>query len=206
MAEENMKEEISALMDGEVDERQMRKFFRELRNDPECRDCWDQYHLIGDTLRNNLPPNINRNFVSNISQAIVNVELPTPVAPLVKHQAKSKRRHPIANPFTGFALAASVAVVAFLGFGMITGEEQATGPRVASSATPSPIAPIAQTLPQSDIRTVQAQQKVIIQPAVESILKNYLNSHRNVAGSTGMSPAVVPYASLVVTQQQPRGE
>ncbi len=204
MAEENMKEEISALMDGEVDERQMHQYFRELRNDPECRDCWDQYHLIGDTLRNNLPPNINRNFVSNISQAIANEELPAPSAPPVKQQAKSKSRHPIANPLTGFALAASVAVVAFLGVGMITVDEQITGPSVASA--PAPIAPIAQTPPQSDIRTVQAQKGIIIQPAVESKLLNYLDSHRNVAGTAAMSPAVVPYASLVVTQQQPRGE
>ncbi|HHJ80817.1 MAG TPA: anti-sigma factor, partial [Candidatus Tenderia electrophaga] len=70
MAETIMKEEISALMDGEVDEQEMQRSLRDMRNDPEQRDCWEQYHIIGDALRNNLPPTLNRDFVNNVSQAI----------------------------------------------------------------------------------------------------------------------------------------
>jgi sigma-E factor negative regulatory protein RseA len=202
MANDNMKEEISALMDGETDAPQMQELIRELRNDPECRDCWEQYHLIGDALRNNLPSDIDRNLVSHISQAIANEDLPAPVKPAASQPEKPKRQA-AASPWTGFALAASVAAVAYLGVGMITQEEPGTVPRVATSA-PAQVAPLARTTPPpSDFRTVQGHQWTVTRPAVESRLNNYLLSHRNVAGSTAMSPAVLPNARLVVSS--PRG-
>jgi len=202
MANDNMKEEISALMDGEADAPQMQQLIRDLRNDPECRDCWEQYHLIGDALRNNLPSRIDRNFVSHISQAIANEDLPAPVKPATSQPAKAKR-HAAASPWTGFALAASVAAVAYLGVGMITQEGQGTVPRVASSAPPAQVAPLARTTPPpSDFRTVQDHQWTVTRPAVESRLNNYLLSHRHVAGSTAMSPAVLPNVRLV---SSPRG-
>lgn len=204
-----MKEEISALMDGEVTEQEMQKCLREMRNDDQQRDCWEQYHLIGDALRNSLPPNLDRSFVNSVSQAIAKEELPAAeVTPFKQQPAKkSKSRHPIANPFTGFALAASVAMVAYVGVGMIAVDEQAAGPRMASA--PTSIAPLAQQhLPtlanQADIRTVQGQQWNKAKPAVESKLNNYLYSHRNVAGASAMRPAVIPQARLVVTR--PYGE
>ncbi len=203
-----MKEEISALMDGEVDYQKMQQYLREMRNDPDQRNCWEQYHLIGDALRNNLPPHLNRSFVNSISEAIAEEDLPAPVAPQVTQTPKTKRQAMI-NPFSGFAIAASVAAVAYLGVGMITVEE-AAGPSMASNtSTVAPVAPVAQnlpqTLPQSGVQTVQGQQWTISQPAVESRLNNYLYSHRNVAGSTAINPVVVPHARLVVNQS-PRGE
>lgn len=203
MAKDNMKEEISALMDGEVDRQQMQQLIRKLRNAPDGRDCWAQYHLIGDALRNNLPLHIDRSFINNISQAIAGEELPAPsVSPLT--QEPRTKRSAVAGPWTGFALAASVAAVAYLGVGLITKEEQGVGARVAAIA-PAPVAPLAQTLPPADLRNVQGQQWNVAQPAVESRLNNYLISHRSVAGSTAMSPAVLPNGRLVVTQP-PRGE
>ena len=200
-----MKEEISALMDGEIDEQKMQQYLRELRADSECRDCWEQYHLIGDALRNNLPSHLDRNFVNSISSVIAKEDLPTPVVSQDPLPPKAKR-HTVINPFSGFAIAASVAAVAYLGVGMITVEE-AAGPSLASNN--SIVAPIAQNLPkvlpQSGIQTVQGQQWTISEPAVESRLNNYLYNHRNVAGSTAINPAVVPHARLVVNQT-PSGE
>lgn len=207
MAKDNVKEEISALMDGEVDPLRMQQLLRELRNDAECCDCWRQYHLIGDALRNNLPPRLKSDFVRNISQAIAQEDLPAAVTPPVNpevRQTPQSKRPAVANPWTGFALAASVAAVAYLGVGLVTQEEQAGAPRVAATA-PAPVAPLAQSAPAADLRTVQGQQWNVSQPALESRLNNYLLSHRTVAGSTAMSPAVLPNARLVVTQP-PRGE
>ncbi len=195
-----MKEEISALMDGEVGEQEMQQSLRDMRNDPEKRDCWEQYHIIGDALRNNLPPNLNRSFVNNISQAIAKEDLPAPEVTPPKQEANNtaKRRHPVANPFTGFALAASVAVVAYVGVGMIAVDEQAAGQRMASA--PTTIAPqqLANSSLQSGIQTVEGQKWNTSKPAVESKLNNYLNSHRNVAGA--VRPAVIPQARLVVSR------
>jgi sigma-E factor negative regulatory protein RseA len=46
-----MKERISALMDGELDEREAAEALAALANDPQGRDSWRTYHLIGDALR-----------------------------------------------------------------------------------------------------------------------------------------------------------
>ncbi len=198
-----MKEEISALMDGEVSEQEMQQSLRDMRNDSEKRACWEQYHIIGDALRNNLPPNLNRSFVNNISQAIAKEDLPVPEVTALEQKTSNtaKRRHPVANPFTGFALAASVAVVAYIGVGMIAVDEQAAGPRMASA--PAIEAPPAQQFAsnsklQSGIQTVQAQQWNTSKPALESKLNNYLNSHRNVAGA--VRPTVIPQARLVLSR------
>ena len=197
-----MKQDISALMDGEVSEQEMQQSLRDMRSDPEQRDCWEQYHIIGDALRNNLPPNLNRNFVNSVSQAIGKEELLAPQATVFKQKTSNttKRRHPISNPFTGFAMAASVAMVAYVGVGMIAVDEQASGPGLASAPVPAQIAPLAsRSMPQLDIQTVQGQQWNTTKPAIESRLNNYLYSHRNVAGPTVMGSAVVPYAHLVVS-------
>ena len=193
-----MKEDISALMDGELSEQKMQQSLREMRNDPEQRDCWEQYHIIGDALRNNLPPNLNRNFVNSVSQAIAKEDLPAPQVTSLK-QKTSKYRHPIANPFTGFALAASVAMVAYVGVGMIAVDEQASGPRLASAPVQTQITTVAsRSMPQSGIQTVQGQQWNTSKPAIESKLNNYLYSHRNIAGPSVMAPVVLPQARLVV--------
>jgi sigma-E factor negative regulatory protein RseA len=46
-----MKDRISALMDGELDEREAAEAIAALANDPQGRDAWRAYHLIGDALR-----------------------------------------------------------------------------------------------------------------------------------------------------------
>jgi len=192
-------------MDGEVNEQEMQQSLREMRNDPEQRDCWEQYHIIGDALRNNLPSTLNRDFLNNISQTIAKEDLPAPEITTLKQKTSnsSKRRHPIANPFTGFALAASVAMVAYVGVGMIAVDEQAAGSRLASApsivAPPAPAQQFASNPSlQSGIQTVQGQQWNTKKPAVESKLNNYLYSHRNVAGAG--RPAVIPQARLVVSR------
>lgn len=46
-----MKDRISALMDGELDEREAATTIAALGGDPQARDAWRTYHLIGDALR-----------------------------------------------------------------------------------------------------------------------------------------------------------
>jgi sigma-E factor negative regulatory protein RseA len=55
-----MKQEISALMDGEMFEDQAEVFFDKLKRHPETRQHWESYHLIGDALRQ--PDHICKSF------------------------------------------------------------------------------------------------------------------------------------------------
>ena len=42
---------ISALMDGELDEREAERELGKLKNDTALRERWDTFHLVGDALR-----------------------------------------------------------------------------------------------------------------------------------------------------------
>lgn len=55
-----MKQEISALMDGEMYEDQADIFFDKLKRHPETQHDWTTYHLIGDALRQ--PDHLCRSF------------------------------------------------------------------------------------------------------------------------------------------------
>lgn len=46
-----MKEQISVLMDEEMDAQSSARVARKLTSDPELYDCWKTYHAIGDALR-----------------------------------------------------------------------------------------------------------------------------------------------------------
>ncbi|HLP97316.1 MAG TPA: sigma-E factor negative regulatory protein [Sideroxyarcus sp.] len=55
-----MKQEISALMDGEMFEDQAEVFFDKLKRHPEAQQDWANYHLIGDALRQ--PDHVCKSF------------------------------------------------------------------------------------------------------------------------------------------------
>jgi sigma-E factor negative regulatory protein RseA len=55
-----MKQEISALMDGEMFEDQADAFLDKLKRHPEMQQDWERYHLIGDALRQ--PDHICKSF------------------------------------------------------------------------------------------------------------------------------------------------
>ncbi|MDP1635013.1 MAG: sigma-E factor negative regulatory protein, partial [Gallionellaceae bacterium] len=55
-----MKQDISALMDGEMHEEQADAFVDKLKRHPSARQDWSDYHLIGDVLRQ--PDHVCRSF------------------------------------------------------------------------------------------------------------------------------------------------
>ncbi|MDR2209314.1 MAG: sigma-E factor negative regulatory protein [Azoarcus sp.] len=51
-----MKEKLSAMLDGDVDDATARALFTRLKHDPAFRDEWDTYCLVGDIIRGYVPP------------------------------------------------------------------------------------------------------------------------------------------------------
>jgi sigma-E factor negative regulatory protein RseA len=93
-----MKQEISALMDGEMFEDQADVFFDRLNRHSATRQDWETYHLIGDALRQ--PDHVCRKFGSAFHERLQ--AEPTVFAP---HRHTSQRvRH--------FALSAVASVTA----------------------------------------------------------------------------------------------
>lgn len=93
-----MKQEISALMDGEMFEDQADVFFDRLKRHPEARHDWDSYHLIGDALRQ--PDHICKSFGKSFHERLQ--AEPTVFAP---HNRTSQR-------IRNFALSAVASVMA----------------------------------------------------------------------------------------------
>ncbi|MDO8991327.1 MAG: sigma-E factor negative regulatory protein [Sideroxyarcus sp.] len=93
-----MKQEISALMDGELFEDQADALLDKLKRHPEAQQDWENYHLIGDALRQ--PDHICRSFEASFHERLQ--AEPTIIAP---YNRTSQR-------IRNFALSAAASVMA----------------------------------------------------------------------------------------------
>lgn len=118
-----MKQEISALMDGEMFEDQADIFFDKLRRQPEARQDWESYHLIGDALRQ--PDHICKGFGKSFHERLQ--AEPTVFAP---YNRTSQRVRNFA--LSAVASVMALALVAWLS--LQVGSEPA--PQVAAAQVP----------------------------------------------------------------------
>jgi len=93
-----MKQEISALMDGEMFEDQADAFLDKLKRHPEAQQDWDSYHLIGDALRQ--PDHIGKSFEKTFHERLQ--AEPTVIAPYSRTSQRVRN----------FALSAVASVMA----------------------------------------------------------------------------------------------
>ena len=174
----NNEEELSALVDEELDDAAQSQLLDTLSTDSAARGTWDRYHLIGEVLRNGTPAP---------QQARV-VELP--------------RRRASHTPLTGLAIAASVALVAVVFvLGRGPGEPAAISApafEVASDTTvaaPAPVARVAESLPA-------AAPGLAAPPATDALqrqdrrLNGYLVNFNEQRTRVGV-PGVHPYVRIV---------
>lgn len=93
-----MKQEISALMDGELFEDEAEALLAKLKRQPDASRDWETYHLIGDVLRQ--PDHIRCGFTQSFHQRLQ--AEPTILAP--RHHTPQRLRH--------YALSAAASVMA----------------------------------------------------------------------------------------------
>lgn len=94
-----MKQEISALMDGEMFEDEAESLLNRVERRPDAHRDWEIYHLIGDVLRQ--PDHIHCDLSAKVRERML--DEPTILAPC-RHSAKQKMRV--------FALSAAASVSA----------------------------------------------------------------------------------------------
>jgi len=114
-----MKQEISALMDGEMFEDQADVFIDKLKRHPETRQDWESYHLIGDALRQ--PDHICKSFAKSFHDRLQ--AEPTVIAP-------SRRTSQRVRNFALSAVASLMALALVAWLSLQVGREPA--PQVAS--------------------------------------------------------------------------
>ena len=192
--EENIGEKISALVDGELAGPDVHALVNDLRHNPESRMCWQHYHLISDALRNNLPEVIAGDLASRVSQALES-EPPLNSLSMV---SRSRRFPTFIKPAVGFAIAASVAGLAYLGFGWKADDTVVDLQRTASVSTPTLPASVTNNPAGLEVhRAVNGTHWDVTQPAVESKLNDYLLNHDEYATYAGGQRGVLPHVRTV---------
>jgi sigma-E factor negative regulatory protein RseA len=151
-----MTQEISSLMDGELDHNEAGRAIGSCCTSREAAETWQAYHLIGDVLRGGRPhPTAT---AERVRQALA-------AEPAII--ARPKRVYETTIGRVAIAAAASVATIGVVGWiGTQGGQVPAASPVVAGKAVPAPaIQPVANT--------------AVVPPATLDV-QDYLAAHRQV--------------------------
>ncbi|MBK8534777.1 MAG: sigma-E factor negative regulatory protein [Candidatus Competibacteraceae bacterium] len=179
--------QLSAMVDGELQDIENDLALRRLSRDRDARDRWERYHLISDALQDHLPAMIDTDFAARIRQAIAAEPLPLPGAKPLPTWYK---------PVTGFALAASVVLMVLFGLKLTQTDIQPT----AQLAAATPALPISATaLPIQTVASIQRSDPA--SEPVEARLGSYLVNHNGYASMNSMH-GMLPYVRMVGYQTE----
>jgi sigma-E factor negative regulatory protein RseA len=187
---ERMNESLSALMDGETDELEVRRLLNQLEQDDELRGTWQRYQMIGSLMRGE--PAAAVDLSRGIMQALDGEPMDEVSRPQVV-AASSHRFRWLAST----AVAASVTLAVLVGVRMNTADPVALVAEQQTQA-PAPVqlasAPV-QALSEADAAQLEAAQRK---------LQEYVLQHTEQATMTG-SRAAIPFARVVDFQQPAEG-
>ena len=186
MNDETIREQLSALMDGELAPDTARFLSKRLGNDPELLATWERWHGVRDSLRKHeqLAP---VDFCARVRDAVE-----TDAAPSVAAPAPTR----VWRAVGGMAIAAGVAAVALVLGGPVRAPVEDV--RVAE-ATLAHVAPVTTTdlTPNWRLSPVADRQSyVLAQPQATSEFDSYFLEHGLANGATG-AIGVVPYVPMV---------
>ncbi|ASP39194.1 anti-anti-sigma factor [Bacterioplanes sanyensis] len=203
--QDRLKETLSALKDGQAEELELRRLLNEMENEPELRDTWARYQMMGALMRDE--PISTVDLSRGIRQAI-DGEPMDEVPAVQEHIAQSSgsgvshagRSLPWQQWLTGGAVAASVTLAVLLGVRLDS--VQPAGGSAAVAAAPAPTNPVEATTPvQSNAVQVAAVEAA---PAAQSAaelsdaqrqLQEYVLQHtEHAALNTGRG--VMPFARV----------
>lgn len=162
-----MKQEISALMDGEIDTRAADALIQQVGRDQELADCWATYHLIGDALRETCThrANLQTKIYAQLAAE------PTVLAPQPRRAWVTRR-----GLRMSLAAAASLATVSIAVW--MNGQDQSAGFNTA------------QTTPAQFSSANSSLLQPAFAPAVTAEMNEYLQAHQE------NSPSGYQFATL----------
>lgn len=173
----NRQEQVSALVDGELEGSELQHALNHLKNERELRERYQRYQIISDTLHNSLPDHIIPDLHERVAKRLR--DEPTVLAP----KPRTFQIPGLLRRTAGFAAAASVTAVAILGMQYVNGER--TGDTTTAEATLPPLSPAM----KASVDTVQGA------PA-DPALDPYVVNHNEYSVSSGMQ-GVLPYVRIV---------
>ena len=193
----DIKQQLSALVDGELPRDQARFLLRRLPDDAELSGCWQRWHVAGDVLRGQGCAPVRADFMARVSVAIADEAAP----------GRGVSRE-VLKWVGGFAVAASVALVALMA--VRPSGEQPQAPLIAVV----PTAPAVEVAPspyrETDLRRpVEAAMAVdfedernplIAEVRIDPRIEAYLVRHNEATATQGAG--FVSYAPLVAPARQ----
>ena len=210
--EETLKESLSAAMDGEATELELRRVLSGLDQSPELRSSWSRYHAVGNAMRGE-------------ASALGSVDLSASISELIQDEPAHKQPSQLGKrvwPQLGrVAVAATVAAMAiFVGtYTIDQGPSVGQGPQVAEAAeangapseavvSPAVNLPMGYGVDGLSVRTVgnegsvtqstqapvifvprEREEVMVANPAIEEYLRQLMAEHANAgAGAEGSMP------------------
>lgn len=178
---EGMKEQLSALVDNELDELEEHRVLAALKGDPALRNIWERYHLVRAALHQDLEVVVAHDLAERVAQRIA----AEPSAAAVF------QRHHINRLIGTLAIAASVAAIAIVGVQWL---QQPTPMPILTLATNTPASKAAPAPVQvSNSGTTHWDTK---DPEAENALNAYLVEHGEFASTAGIG-GMMPYVRAV---------
>jgi sigma-E factor negative regulatory protein RseA len=189
-----MREKISALMDGELDEEDAASVIRKFEATDSLRDQWAVYHLISDVLEHSeaRPIDVSRRVSARL--AAEPLTLATPGAPTVAVLRPKAKRRPVA-----YAAAASIAAVFAAGWMSLQTTQAPHQQQNLADAGPAPAnaKPAIPAIPAIPVIPVVSPASAA--PPVQ--INDYLLAHREFSPSTAMH-GVAPYTRTVAQSRE----
>ena len=181
-----IRESVSALVDEELTTQERGEVIQGLLDSPGLQAEWARHHLIGEAMRGALPASAGPSMLAGIHQELAAEPL-LPDHNVMSLEHERTRRGGFAKPLIGFALAASVAVVAVISVR-----------HVSDPAAPglAPVAEIQQPtnkLPSAVLAS--GNRWDVNRRSVEERLNSYLVDHSEYVGY-GVQ-GMLPYARIV---------
>lgn len=172
-----MKEKVSALLDGALDEAASARMLDSLKRDGGLRQEWERYSLIGDVLRDD--PVLSADFTSKLMRKL-DAE-PTVLAPAVIAPRAGWVGH-------FMPIAASVMGVAAVGWVAMTLNSP--------GAATAPLAALKKPVPAVAVADAATSARLAAAAAAEPSEREYLIAHQAMAPSAAM-PGVALYVRSV---------
>ena len=185
---ETDQELLSRILDEDVSEFETQRILKQMQSDNELRMKLHRYNLIGHAMRNELPKQIDQNFVQNVMSKLIDEDMAEPDLNEVIKPSKDVLENDSGRFKTaiGLAIAASVAVVSFVSFQNY----------VQTKNEITPVAVVAdRVVEESDIQRVSSEdlQNFISNPEAAASFNSYIMNHAEYA-----SPRVsVPHVRIV---------
>jgi sigma-E factor negative regulatory protein RseA len=170
---EQIREQVSAFLDGELPNSETELLLKRLTRDPELRDSFGRYALIGESIRGASGARLSHGFSSKVNRAIDGEPLAAP-----NPQPSSARLGTWWRPFAGAGIAAGVAVIAVIAL-----QQRAVVPSLAALPAVQSMAaakePLSYTVPAPVAETPTAL------PSAR--LTNYVFAHSRYSSGVGQS-------------------